>query len=315
MAFARIWHAKGEARGIILLVHGALEHSGRYGNFALFLAHHGYHVVGYDLRAHGYSALSSKHAGDSRAITRAIQETPDFGYMPGEEGWYLYLDDFAQVVDYISARYSGLKIFVFSHSMGSMIARSALSLLPPGQLGKIRGMILSGTPGNGGLRAKAGRIIVNSAIKKNGDAHISPKIHDLAFGPYSKSRKFSSVRTEQDWISSVPDEVDSYIADPLCGTLMRLGFYKTLAEGNIYLYSKAYKKALTGKSIPLMMIAGDHDPVSSFGRSVLRLADFFRRLDWQDVRVKIYPQGRHELLHDAMKARVYDDLLDWLNEH
>jgi alpha-beta hydrolase superfamily lysophospholipase len=50
------------AQGVIVVVHGLAEHSGRYRETAEYLAHHGWAVIAADLRGHGQSADGS-HSG------------------------------------------------------------------------------------------------------------------------------------------------------------------------------------------------------------------------------------------------------------
>ena len=32
----------------------------------------------------------------------------------------------------------------------------------------------------------------------------------------------------------------------------------------------------------------------------------------KDITIKLYPEGRHEMLNECNKAEVYQDILDWL---
>ncbi|TXS93658.1 alpha/beta hydrolase [Parahaliea maris] len=53
--YYRHWHAVGEPRAVILMVHGLGEHSGRYQGFADFFCPRGYAVVAPDHVGHGQS--------------------------------------------------------------------------------------------------------------------------------------------------------------------------------------------------------------------------------------------------------------------
>ncbi len=50
--FLRSWHVRNP-QGILILVHGLGEHSGRYNAFAEFLTKHGFSAYAYDQRGHG----------------------------------------------------------------------------------------------------------------------------------------------------------------------------------------------------------------------------------------------------------------------
>lgn len=61
--FARAWVSPLQnPKGIVYLVHGLGEHSGRYDHVGKALAEAGYHLAGFDLRGHGLSEGSRGHA-------------------------------------------------------------------------------------------------------------------------------------------------------------------------------------------------------------------------------------------------------------
>lgn len=53
--YAQGWQPDTEPRGVICLVHGLGEHSGRYAHLAAFLNQAGYALLTFDLRGHGKS--------------------------------------------------------------------------------------------------------------------------------------------------------------------------------------------------------------------------------------------------------------------
>ena len=61
--------------------------------------------------------------------------------------------------------------------------------------------------------------------------------------------------------------------------------------------------------------SGDQDPVGSMGKGVKKVAQMFRRAGCQDVTVRLYPGGRHEMFHERNAQEVLDDLLAWLEAH
>lgn len=61
--FARAWVSPlSNPKGIVYLVHGLGEHSGRYDHVGKALAEAGYHLAGFDLRGHGLSEGPRGHA-------------------------------------------------------------------------------------------------------------------------------------------------------------------------------------------------------------------------------------------------------------
>ena len=97
----RIWEPKGEAVGVVQLVHGIAEHTARYADFAVFLAEHGYAVV------------SEDHMGHGESISEALPR----GCIRG--GWDAMVTDVHTLTERAKARFSGLPFFLLGHSMGS----------------------------------------------------------------------------------------------------------------------------------------------------------------------------------------------------
>ncbi len=98
--FARQWEPAAEKKGVICLVHGLGEHSGRYRHWAERLTDAGYCTVSLDLRGHG---RSEGQRGDS----------PSFDHLA---------DEVALMLDYARAEFPGRPCFLYGHSMGGMLA-------------------------------------------------------------------------------------------------------------------------------------------------------------------------------------------------
>jgi len=64
----RIWQTTGKPKGIVNLVHGLGEHSGRYAHVAEALTKAGYNLIGFDLRGHGLSEGPLGHTPDYEHI-------------------------------------------------------------------------------------------------------------------------------------------------------------------------------------------------------------------------------------------------------
>ena len=66
------------------------------------------------------------------------------------------------------------------------------------------------------------------------------------------------------------------------------------------------------KDLPVLFIAGDQDPVGDMGRGVRRAYACFKKAGIRDLSIKLYHGLRHEILNEATKQYVYQDVLDWL---
>ena len=69
------------------------------------------------------------------------------------------------------------------------------------------------------------------------------------------------------------------------------------------------------KIAPILLIAGQDDPVGNMGAGVRRTHDAFKRAGIKDVTLKLYPGGRHEMFNELDRQQVFDDLLAWLEAH
>ena len=105
------------AAAVVVVVHGIIEHSGRYAPAAAALNRQGYAVYAMDLRGHGKS-------DGSRVAIRRFDE---------------YLADLELFLDRVRAREPGKPLFLFGHSMGgAIVTLFALSRQPD-----VRGLVLS----------------------------------------------------------------------------------------------------------------------------------------------------------------------------
>ena len=98
--FQRRWLPSGQPRAEVLLVHGFIEHGGRYAPTAEALAGRGYAVSVTDLRGHGRS-------DGPRCWTGSFDE---------------YIDDLDGFFDRTVRRAQGKPVFVLGHSLGGLIA-------------------------------------------------------------------------------------------------------------------------------------------------------------------------------------------------
>ena len=68
------------------------------------------------------------------------------------------------------------------------------------------------------------------------------------------------------------------------------------------------------KEKPVYFMSGDGDPVGDYGKGVERAYKAFCNAGLHDVFMRLYPDGRHEMLNETNKEQVYQDILNWLNE-
>ena len=140
--------------------------------------------------------------------------------------------------------------------------------------------------------------------------HRSKLVANLSFAGYNKGLEG---RTPQDWLNRDADEVDKYRADERCMFTFTLNAYYSMFTGILRLYDPAFLGRMP-KDLPLLFLAGDADPVGEQGRGVQRAIDSLRAVGVQNIRQKLYPGARHELLMELNRQEVMGDIAHWLNE-
>lgn len=280
-----------EVAGVVQIAHGVAEYGARYANFAQYLCGNGFVVVANDHLGHGQSLIE-----DSPMV-----------YLGEEDGWRHVVDDMEELRRRTAKAFPDKPYFLFGHSMGSFLARTHLIRYP----GNLAGCVLCGTGHQSALIIAGGKLVADREIRRLGRKAYSVKADDLAFGAYN--RAFAPARTRFDWISANRENVDAYIADPLCGGDTTLGLFRDMLDGLSCITKQANINKMD-QNLPVLFIAGSQDPVGDMGKGVRKAYGRFRRAGLKDVEIKLYHGLRHEILNEVSKQYVYKDVLDWLRE-
>jgi alpha-beta hydrolase superfamily lysophospholipase len=285
------WTPEGEPKGVVQISHGIAEHIERYDNYARVLAEAGYFVVGNDHLGHGKTARNPE----------------ELGYTTEKAGWFKMCADLEWVRRWVRESYPDLPYVLLGHSMGSFLARTYLIRYP----GKVDGCILSGTGQESAAVINLGANLAHlAALRKGGKAH-SPTLEQMMFGPYN--RKFAPNRTGSDWISRDEAEVDRYLADPLSGFPVSVQLIQDMMCGLSYIWKEENLQKME-KTTPILLYSGDKDPVGGCGKGVKKVYHRLVDVGCQDVTMKLYPEGRHEMHNELNREQVFADVLEWLEE-
>lgn len=284
------WSPEEEPKAVVQILHGIAEFVERYDDFANFLTQHGFLVVAEDHMGHGQSINGG-----------GIQ-----GYFHG--GWFTAVGDSLQLMADIKAEYPHLPYILFGHSMGSFMARTILCKYP--QCG-LSAAVICGTGWQPAFALPALIKVMDGICKKN-ETKPSESLQKLIFGGYN--RKVEHPRTEYDWLTRDAKIVDEYIAHPLCGFTASAGLLRDMIKGIHFIEQKENLKNMN-KQLPVFFIAGGDDPVGSYGKGVYTAAEEFKKAGMEDVSIRIYPMGRHEILNEINRKDVYQDVLRWIEKH
>ena len=101
------------------------------------------------------------------------------------------------------------------------------------------------------------------------------------------------------------------MADPLCGFVPSAGLLHDMMEG-IRFNQKPANLARMDKALPVLFLSGDMDPVGAEGKGVRKAFASFQKAGMRELRLKLYPGGRHEMLNETNRNEVFQDVLAWL---
>jgi alpha-beta hydrolase superfamily lysophospholipase len=265
---------------VVLVAHGASEHSGRYARFAGALNAAGFAVVAIDHRGHGRTATSTGP-----------------GIM-GPGGGNAVLDDLHELRASATAAFADdVPVFLFGHSMGSLVALGYLARHADG----LAGSILCGVAANVDDAPSVGALLAGFADAGMRDHPVENLLGD-------NNKPFEPARTGYDWLSRDPDEVDRYVADPMCGddNPLTYGYLIDLFE-----VVAPARDRLGRIRHPVLVIAGDHDPAAAMGAHATTLATALQAAN-VDVELHLYEGARHELLNEINRDEVTADIVAWL---
>lgn len=274
---------------IFQVVHGMAEHIERYDEFARFLAQKGILVVGDDHLGHG----------------KSVPEGGTYGYFCKEDAANVLVRDEHRLKKMMQEQYPGVPYLIMGHSMGSFIVRNYLFNYGSG----VGGAVIVGTGMQSKFTLLAARTV--TAIQKLflGPKHVGRFIDKASFGKFND--RFRPVRTNADWLSRNEENVDRYLADPMCGFVFTLNGFAALFQliRNCYDVEKIEKMP---KQLPILLLSGADDPVGNYGKSVETVYHSYLEHGMQNVQMKLYEKDRHELLNEVDREQVYGEIYRWI---
>lgn len=278
------WLPDGAPRAAFQIAHGLAEHGARYVRLAEALTAQGFAVYADDHRGHGLTASAG-----------------DLGFFSERDGWRKCVGDLWTLNRRIAADNPGLPIILLGHSMGSFMAQDFVAH----HSAALAALVLSGSNGPPPAIAGVGRMIARIERLRLGAQSKSALLQAMMFGEFNKP--FKPARTEFDWLSRDPAEVDAYVSDPLCGFAFSTQLAIDLLDA-LGTFLKPERLARIRKDLPVYIFSGSDDPV---GANLPALAEAYRDAGLTRVEMRVYPGARHETLNETNREEVTGDLLRW----
>ena len=278
-------------KATVLILHGMQEHSGRYKNFAEYLANKGFAVLLYDHLGHGKTAVNRE----------------ELGYFQKENPEQQLIDDAATMAAFLENKYPNISHFLLGHSMGSFVARCLLQ----NQEADFKGAVIVGTGGkiNGIGLAKFFLSISNIIAPKHRSKLIN-RTFSIINNQHFKGEKDGDLTS---WLSLSKSNRGSFCRDSLCGVPFTNNGFCALVSLNQQATERKWAEKIP-KEFPFLFVSGGDDPIGDFGKGVEKTVTQMQKDGFTDVKAKIYPAMRHEILNEDIKEYVYEDIRNWLNK-
>lgn len=271
--------------GLIHIFHGMAEHFHRYNRLVTALNEAGYDVLRHHHQGHGIH-IDETTRGHIDSFKQAAT-------------------DAYEIYQTLSSKYAHVPYIVLGHSMGSLIARRYIEQYSE----VLDGLILTGTPQYPLWMARPARRLLDLIIIMTGKSTLLPWLNQIVYHSFNK--KIKPHRTSNDWLDTNPEHVDRFENDPYTGFLVSNQLiYETL--DTMIETSAARALERIDHNIPILLMSGEEDPVSNYGKGVKHLYREYIRAGFNDITVQLYPNKCHEILFDDSDTITWQHLFEWL---
>ena len=237
------WWTIDAPRGVVLISHGASEHSGRYDRFAHALNEAGFAAVALDHRGHGRTGSANRRRRHgTRRRPRRHRRPPRAAIGGPVERRRRRAGLPVRALDGLADRPR------LPRRITPTVSREACS---------------AGFPSTSTTPRRSAALLQGLADAGMRDQPVADLLGD-------NNAPFEPARTPFDWLSRDPDEVDRYIADPMCGDDNPLTYGYLIDLFDVVAPARDQLASIT---CPVFVIAGDHDPAAGMGAHATTLAD------------------------------------------
>lgn len=276
-------YAAQDSQAVLVFVHGAAEHTGRYTDTHALFARNGVTVFAYDQRGFGRTALDAEHKSKDSAYGRN-------GFVPQRE-------DAEWAVQHAHGAFSGLPVFLMGFSMGGTLIFSLVTRPPPSSASSTA-KLLSGIIGS------APTIHLTKPPPKPA-LWVANAVSAVA--PYT----LIPVKNKTEDLSRNESTNEAYVKDPYVGTPGSLRGVGDLISGGARLLTKDY--ANFPPDLPVLVLQGTEDQFSNPPSTEA----FYNKLSATDKKLVMYKGGCHELHNepDGIKEQWLEECIQFIKFH
>ncbi len=283
-----VYEPKGKPKGIVQVAHGMCEFKEKYYDFLEYFAKNGYIAAAHDHRGHGESVRSQE----------------DFGWFNDKTGVAI-VHDTLLVTKYLKTQYPDLPVYLFGHSMGSMVVRNYIQEYDT----EIDKLIVCGSPSKNPL-VDGGIAMAKSISFVKGERHRSNTLHNLATG--KNDEKFPGEGPGA-WITQDKEYITKFFGDPKYSFTFTCNGFENLFR----LMKKTYDKKLykvQNPDLPILFVSGSDDVVMGDENKWIASQQLLRDIGYKNVAGKLYHGYRHEIHNEIGKEKPLADMLAFLEK-
>ncbi len=285
---AALYGKSAAAKGVLVFHHGMRDHKNRYLHLAETAIRRQYDVLLYDAVCHGDSILDPRERGSSR-------------HAPFRQ---VLLSDCRQALHIASNKSNGLPVFLAGHSLGSFVVRNIITESPL----HLHGAILLSTGHAPRMLIRLARLAAEASAVLTG-AHRRNKA-TVYFIMWLINTPFAPIQTHAEWISRDKHAVLDFTFDPKSTFTYTnyafRGIYDLIIRSENF---SAYGP--TSHQLPIFFQSGTDDLIGAFGHTIPWLVKRAEKNGFRFIESRLYPNARHDLLHETNHKEVIRDLFDW----
>jgi len=278
-------------KGVIQVIHGINEHGKRYEEFAKYL------------NSEGYIVYITDHVSQGLSRTSDDNEVVYFG----KNGDQVLVDGLIATKNRIEKDYPNLKVYLFGHSLGSMIIRKYLI-----NYDNTYSKIIINGGGYAPTKGLSTAIFIGGLMKLFG----KKKPSDMFDSQFRNTQLRLNEKVEIDhfieWLTRDKEKTEINKTDDFLYIRLSVSVFVDMI--------KMIKEINTQKNIekmdikcPILLLSGTHDPATDFGEGTVKLHEIFTSFGYKSD-IKLYEEGRHDTIQEINRQEVYKDIVSWLGE-